>query len=154
MIVGLETLDDAARAIATMQVRGAPLIGAAAAYGMALAVAEDPSDAGSKRRRQSSPRPVRPRSICAGRSPRCSGRYAEAPGKHRLAAALSRAGEIADADVAINRAIGEHGAALIAEAWQRKRRSRPRRNADPLQRRLARHRRLGHRARPDLPRPQ
>ncbi len=46
VIVGLETLDDAARAIATMQVRGAPLIGAAAAYGMALAAAEDPSDRG------------------------------------------------------------------------------------------------------------
>src|SRR5205085_4182187 len=46
VIVGLETLDDAARAIAMMQVRGAPLIGAAAAYGMALATAEDPSDRG------------------------------------------------------------------------------------------------------------
>src|SRR5437588_4219196 len=46
VIVGLQTLDDAARAITEMQVRGAPLIGAAAAYGMALAVAEDPSDRG------------------------------------------------------------------------------------------------------------
>jgi len=46
VIVGLKTLDDAARAIATMQVRGAPLIGAAAAYGLALGTAEDPSDCG------------------------------------------------------------------------------------------------------------
>ena len=42
------------------------------------------------------------------------------PENRRLAAALARAGEIAEADVAINRAIGEHGAALIAEAWRRK----------------------------------
>ena len=40
----LATLDDAARAISTMQVRGAPLIGAAAAYGMCLALRADASD--------------------------------------------------------------------------------------------------------------
>src|SRR5262245_66385835 len=40
----LASLDDAVRAIATMQVRGAPLIGAAAAYGMALALKADASD--------------------------------------------------------------------------------------------------------------
>src|SRR5688572_20279686 len=45
VIVRLERLEDAARAIRDMQVRGAPLIGAAAAYGMALAMIEDPSDA-------------------------------------------------------------------------------------------------------------
>ena len=42
------------------------------------------------------------------------------PEHDRLAAALTRAGEIAEDDVAINRAIGEHGAGLIAEAWRRK----------------------------------
>src|SRR5437763_12680203 len=46
VIARLARLDDAARAIRDMQVRGAPLIGATAAYGMALAVAEDPSDRG------------------------------------------------------------------------------------------------------------
>src|SRR5262249_61113768 len=46
VIVELTTLEDAARAIGTMQVRGAPLIGATAAYGVALAMARDPSDAG------------------------------------------------------------------------------------------------------------
>ena len=45
----LATLEDAERAIRTMIVRGAPLIGAAAAYGMALAMAADPSDAGLAR---------------------------------------------------------------------------------------------------------
>ncbi|HEY9518589.1 MAG TPA: hypothetical protein VIQ98_04995, partial [Gemmatimonadales bacterium] len=41
----LESLDDAVRAIGTMQVRGAPLIGVTAAYGVALALRADPSDA-------------------------------------------------------------------------------------------------------------
>ena len=45
----LQTLDDAARAIRTMQVRGAPLIGAAAAYGVCLALRADPSDHGLER---------------------------------------------------------------------------------------------------------
>jgi methylthioribose-1-phosphate isomerase len=47
--VTLRTLDDAARAIATMQVRGAPLIGATAAYGVALALRADASDEGLDR---------------------------------------------------------------------------------------------------------
>src|ERR1700731_3703816 len=44
----------------------------------------------------------------------------EVPENDRFAAAVRRAGEIADADVAINRSIGEHGAGLIAEARRRK----------------------------------
>ena len=46
VIANLRNLDDAARSIGTMQVRGAPLIGATTAYGVALAIAEDPSDSG------------------------------------------------------------------------------------------------------------
>jgi methylthioribose-1-phosphate isomerase len=44
----LATLEDVANAIRTMQVRGAPLIGATAAYGLALAMRQDPSDTGLK----------------------------------------------------------------------------------------------------------
>src|SRR3974390_2121197 len=44
VIVGLRTLEDAAQAISTMQVRGAPLIGATAAYGVCLALRDDQSD--------------------------------------------------------------------------------------------------------------
>ena len=47
--IRLKTVEDAARAIKTMQVRGAPLIGAAAAYGMALAARQDASDAALER---------------------------------------------------------------------------------------------------------
>src|SRR5204862_785279 len=49
VILRLASAADAARAIRTMIVRGAPLIGAAAAYGVALAMAADPSDASLKR---------------------------------------------------------------------------------------------------------
>jgi methylthioribose-1-phosphate isomerase len=120
VIVGLKTLDDAARAIATMQVRGAPLIGAAAAYGLALGTAEDPSDRGLETATQK---------LAATRPTAVNLRWAlaemkrvlsDVPESGRFAAAMARAGEIADADVALNRAIGEHGAGFIAEAWRRK----------------------------------
>ena len=45
-VVGLHSTDDFATAIRDMWVRGAPLIGATAAWGMATAVAHDSSDAG------------------------------------------------------------------------------------------------------------
>jgi methylthioribose-1-phosphate isomerase len=121
VIVGLETLDDAARAIATMQVRGAPLIGAAAAYGMALAAADDPSDrgleAGRSKLAATRPTAVNLRWALAEMQRALS----EVSESRRFAAAMARAGEIAEADVAINRAIGEHGASVIAETWQCKR---------------------------------
>ena len=43
-IIPLKSMQEAARAILTMQVRGAPLIGATAAYGFAMAIREDASD--------------------------------------------------------------------------------------------------------------
>jgi methylthioribose-1-phosphate isomerase len=120
VIVSLETVADAARAISTMQVRGAPLIGAAAAYGVALAIAEDPSDEALGAAT----------AILAGTRPTAVNlRWAlaemklalqAAPEERRFTAAVARAGAIAEADVAINRAIGEHGVGLIAEAWRRK----------------------------------
>ena len=45
----LENLDAAATAIRDMRVRGAPLIGATAAYGLALALRADPSDTNLER---------------------------------------------------------------------------------------------------------
>src|SRR6478672_9306304 len=121
VIVVLQTLDDAAQAIATMQVRGAPLIGATAAYGMALAAADDPSDRGldaaASKLAATRPTAVNLRWALA----ELKRALCEVPENIRFAAALSRAGEIADADVEINRAIGEHGAALITQARERKR---------------------------------
>jgi methylthioribose-1-phosphate isomerase len=122
VIARLATLDDAARAIRDMAVRGAPLIGAAAAYGVALGLADDASDAALDRAGEA---------LAATRPTAVNLRWAlddmrrtllPLPPRQRRAAALARAGEIADEDVAINRAIGEHGAALIDAAWQRKNR--------------------------------
>jgi methylthioribose-1-phosphate isomerase len=120
IVARLETVDDAARAISTMQVRGAPLIGAAAAYGVALGMAEDASDTGLDdavaRLATTRPTAVNLRwALTEMRNALCG-----VPERRRHAAALARAGEIADADVEINRAIGVHGAPLIAEAWCKK----------------------------------
>jgi methylthioribose-1-phosphate isomerase len=120
VISRLETLDDAAQAIAEMRVRGAPLIGATAAYGVALATARDPSDCGLEAATEelatTRPTAVNLRWALAEMKRVLS----EVPESSRFAAAMAQAGEIADADVAINRAIGEHGAGLISEAWRHK----------------------------------
>jgi methylthioribose-1-phosphate isomerase len=119
-IVRLETLDDAVRAIAHMQVRGAPLIGVTAAWGLALALRTDASDAGvsEARARLAAARPTAINLAWA------LGRVAAviaplAPAK-RAEAAAAEAVAIAEEDVAACRAIGEHGADLIAEAARRK----------------------------------
>jgi len=111
--VRLTTVDDAAHAIAAMQVRGAPLIGAAAAYGMCLALRADASDEALERAYAK---------LLATRPTAINLRWAldemiaavrNRPRQDRAAAAYRRAAEIADEDVAINRAIGRHGLALI-----------------------------------------
>ena len=74
--VTLRTLEDAARAISTMQVRGAPLIGATASYGVALGCATTlPTQRSIAPARRLPPR-VLPPSIFAGHSTRCRKRYA------------------------------------------------------------------------------
>jgi methylthioribose-1-phosphate isomerase len=119
-IVELATLEDAARAIRTMQVRGAPLIGVAAAYGVVLAMAEDASDRGLDRAivtlAATRPTAVNLRWALA----EMDGMLRTLKPPDRFAAAVAHAGAIAEADVASSRAIGEHGAALIAAAWRRK----------------------------------
>ena len=120
VIVGLNTLDEAARAIRTMQVRGAPLIGATAAYGVALAIADDPSDAALaaavKALSATRPTAVNLRWALAD----MQGALRSIPEDSRFEIALARASEIAEADVAINRAIGGHGEGVIAKAYRRK----------------------------------
>jgi methylthioribose-1-phosphate isomerase len=124
-IARLGTLGDAAVAIRTMQVRGAPLIGVTAAYGVALAMAEDASDPGLDRAiailAATRPTAVNLRWALAEMDEGL--RYLAPP--LRRAAALARAGAIAEADVASSRAIGEHGAALITAAWRRNACNRP-----------------------------
>ena len=116
----LTGLADAACAIRDMQVRGAPLIGAAAAYGVALAVAGDPSDVGLERA-IATLAATRPTAVnLAWALAEMRRVVAELPPAQRLGVALARAAAIADEDVAINRAIGDNGLTLIETAFRAK----------------------------------
>jgi methylthioribose-1-phosphate isomerase len=109
----LTNCDSAADAIRSMLVRGAPLIGATAAYGMALAMRADSSDGALDRAY---------RSLIATRPTAINLKWAldemvsllrPLSPANRAAAAYSRAGDIAEEDVAINKSIGRHGLAVI-----------------------------------------
>src|SRR3954468_12547400 len=120
VVARLTRLDEAARAISDMQVRGAPLIGATAAYGIALAIAEDPSDA-TLDHAAAVLRATRPTAVnLAWALAEMRRTLAHLPPPLRLTAALDRAAAIAEEDVAINRAIGEHGLAAIWAAFMAK----------------------------------
>ncbi len=120
VLTRLVDLESAARAIRDMLVRGAPLIGATAAYGMALAMRQDSSDAALAKAAEvlmaTRPTAVNLRWAIDDMRRRLTG---TAP-PQRAAAAYARAAEIADEDVAICRRIGEHGAKLIEIAADRK----------------------------------
>jgi methylthioribose-1-phosphate isomerase len=105
--------DAAADAIRSMLVRGAPLIGATAAYGVALAMRADASDAALDRAcdRLIATRPTAVNLRWALEAMR--GTLLPLPPSARAAVAYARAGEIAEQDIAINQGIGRHGLALI-----------------------------------------
>jgi methylthioribose-1-phosphate isomerase len=111
--IRLETLQDAAHAIVSMQVRGAPLIGATAAYGICLALRADASDEALERACAvlSATRPTAINLKWALDEMMAAVR--NRPREERVAAAYRRAAEICDQDVAINQAIGRHGLKLI-----------------------------------------
>ena len=116
----LATLADAARAIKAMQVRGAPLIGAAAAYGIWLALREDASD-DNLERACSVLLATRPTAInLKWALDEMTAAVRNRPRGERAAAALRRASDIAEEDVATNQAIGRHGLKLIEEVAARK----------------------------------
>ena len=120
VVARLATLTDAAGAIRDMAVRGAPLIGATAAYGVALAMVADASDDGIAAAIEalSKTRPTAVNLRWALEAMRQA--LLPLPPRRRPEAALARAAEIADEDVAINRAIGEHGLPLIIKAQRQK----------------------------------
>jgi methylthioribose-1-phosphate isomerase len=115
----LRSLADAARAIRTMQVRGAPLIGVTAAYGVCLALRDDPGDASLARACEVllATRPTAVNLRAALDAMRET--LAPLPPSERVAAAWRRAAELANEDVALCRAIGEHGAKLLRDAATR-----------------------------------
>jgi methylthioribose-1-phosphate isomerase len=119
-VVRLSSLEDAACAIRIMQVRGAPLIGATAAYGVCLALREDASDAGLDAAIQTlfATRPTAVNLAWAlGEMEKV---VRPLPPAQRFEAAWRRAGEICDEDVETCRRIGEHGLALIRDAARRR----------------------------------
>jgi methylthioribose-1-phosphate isomerase len=113
VVARLFSAQDAAEAIRTMLVRGAPLIGATAAYGVALAMRADASDAAldSAYRLLFVTRPTAVNLRWALDEMQAMLRPL-APSA-RAEAAYKRAGEIADEDVGINQAIGRHGLEVI-----------------------------------------
>lgn len=112
-VVNVNTVDSIAVAIREMWVRGAPLIGVAAAYGVAMRMREDASDAALDAVWEK---------LHATRPTAINLRWAlddmrnllrPLPVSQRAAAAYARAAGIADEDVEINRAIGTHGLEII-----------------------------------------
>lgn len=123
--VRLATLEDAARAIRTMQVRGAPLIGTTAAYGVWLASRADASDEALEKA-CSTLAATRPTAInLKWALDEMVAAVRNRPRNERPDAAFLRAGEIADEDVTINRAIGAHGLQIIEDITAQKKKGEP-----------------------------
>ena len=121
----LATVEEVAEAIAVMRVRGAPLIGATAAYGMAIAADVDPSDAALALARQIL-FATRPTAVNLGWAlARMAAALAPLPPAERPATAWAEAEAIATEDVALNGAIGDHGLALIEAAQKARPRGGP-----------------------------
>ena len=125
VVARLTDLETAADAISSMLVRGAPLIGATAAYGVALAMRVDSSDGAL---------PVAYQRLIETRPTAINLKWAldemqrvlaPLPPSARGEAAYARAAAIADEDVAINREIARHGLALIQAAGANKPLSQP-----------------------------
>ncbi len=113
--VELRDAETAARAIREMWTRGAPLLAMTGAYGLAIALSEDPSDAGLDAAHAM---------LNATRPTAVNLRWAldeidkavrPLPPAERADAAFARADAIVDEDADLSRAIGEHGLALFRE---------------------------------------
>lgn len=115
--VRLSDLADVARAIRDMNVRGAPLIGATAAYGVAIALRHDPKSLDEAIKTLAATRPTAINLKWA--LDLMHRRVADEPVSERTAAAFAAAAEVADGDVATCEAIGQHGLALIRAAHVR-----------------------------------
>ena len=116
----LTTVDEAAHAIKSMVVRGAPLIGATAAYGICLALRQDASDdaLGAAYRKLHATRPTAINLKWA--LDEMSAAVRNRARNERVAAGYARAAQLCDDDVATNEAIGRHGLRLIEDIAARK----------------------------------
>ena len=116
----LKSADDAAHAIKAMIVRGAPLIGATAAYGIALAMREDSSDVALDETYDML-LATRPTAInLRWALMRMRDKLRNRPREERAKLAWAEAAAICDEDVETCRSIGEHGLAILREAAKKK----------------------------------
>jgi methylthioribose-1-phosphate isomerase len=124
-VVTLKSVDDVAVAIRDMWVRGAPLIGVTAAYGVALAMASDSSDA-SLDTVWETLHETRPTAINLRWALDAMREFLrKLPEGERADTAYRRAAEIAEEDVDLNRSIGMNGLAVIREIAARKKHGEP-----------------------------
>jgi methylthioribose-1-phosphate isomerase len=124
-VATLRTIDDVAVAIRDMWVRGAPLIGVTAAYGMAIRMREDASDAALDAAWETL-HETRPTAInLRWALDAMRGLLRPLRPEERAAAAYRRAAEIADEDVELNRGIGRHGLEIIRAIAARKKPGEP-----------------------------
>jgi methylthioribose-1-phosphate isomerase len=117
-VLRLTTWEEAAQAIRSMQVRGAPLIGAVAAYGVALAMRADPTKLDAVLAALNATRPTAINLRWALDRQRAA--LHNLPVEARAATAYTEAAAIADDDAETCRRIGENGLPLLAEVAARK----------------------------------
>jgi methylthioribose-1-phosphate isomerase len=115
----LRTWQDADTAIADMYVRGAPLIGATAAWGLYLAALSDPTPAGVRSAAEALLQ-SRPTAVNLRWAIERIMRLVEATGDDLVQRIRNDAQAICDEDVEISRGIGEHGVVLLEEIARRK----------------------------------
>jgi methylthioribose-1-phosphate isomerase len=116
----LSTCDEVAHAIRSMQVRGAPLIGATAAYGVALAMGVDASDSNLESAAALLEK-TRPTAVNLHWAiERVVARLRRTPLSERASAAWNEAQGIADEDIALNTAIGRHGVEILRAIAEKK----------------------------------
>ncbi|HJO12920.1 MAG: S-methyl-5-thioribose-1-phosphate isomerase [Gammaproteobacteria bacterium] len=120
----LQSLQEACEAITHMQVRGAPLIGVTAVFGLYLALKQDPLALFAAREKLLATRPT---AVNLGWAlEQASSQIDSVDATDRADRALALACQMADKDVQVCQAIGEHGLGLLRQIWQQKEdKSRP-----------------------------
>ena len=114
-IVSLQTVETVASAIKTMMVRGAPLIGATAAYGVCLAMRQN-SDDKNLEYAQKLLGQTRPTAVNLHWALNTMGRaLSKTPNNKRAEKAYDIAASICSDDINTNRQIGKHGYNIIKE---------------------------------------
>ncbi|NKB33981.1 MAG: S-methyl-5-thioribose-1-phosphate isomerase [Pseudomonadales bacterium] len=117
-IISLQSLEETCHAISAMQVRGAPLIGVTAAYGIYLALRDDPNslNAAVSALAETRPTAVNLQWALQRMQENLNGLdFSDLPGK-----ALETAQLLEKEDIAVCEAIGEHGLGILQALWNEK----------------------------------